>query len=193
MLAEKRQAASMGGGKEKQDAQHSMSKLTARERIEKLLDAQSFVETDAFTQHSNAVAGLKEVSAPGEGVVTGYGTVDGRGVYVFSQDYTVLGGAMGAMHARKISKVLELAGKTGLPVIALLDSMGARLGEGAGALEGFGCIYKKMVELSGVVPIITVVCGQCAGSAAFFCTAERFRVHDRRNKRNLYDSTGRFQ
>lgn len=174
LLAQKRQAASMGGGQEQTDAQHAKSKMTARERIEKLLDAQSFVETYAFVQHSNAMEGLKEVSAPGEGVVTGYGTIDGRGVYVFSQDYTVLGGAMGAMHARKICKLLELAGKTGLPVVALLDSMGARIGEGAGALEGFGSILSKMAELSGVVPIITVVCGQCAGTAAFFAPLSDF-------------------
>ncbi|MDD5018615.1 MAG: carboxyl transferase domain-containing protein, partial [Eubacteriales bacterium] len=118
--------------------------------------------------------GLKEASALGEGVVTGYGTIEGRGVYVFSQDYTVLGGAMGVMHARKILKVLDLAGKTGQPVIALLDSMGARLGEGAGALEGFGRIFSKMVELSGVVPIISAVCGQCAGTAAFFAPLSDF-------------------
>lgn len=174
LLAEKRQSVALGGGKEKQDAQHAMSKLTARERIEKLLDAQSFVEMDAFAQQSTAVSGLKEVSAPGEGVVTGYGTIDGRGVYVFSQDYTVLGGAMGTMHAKKILKVLELAGKTGLPVVALLDSMGARLGEGASALEGFAAIMTKMVELSGVVPIITAVCGQCTGTAAFFAPLSDF-------------------
>ena len=174
LLTEKRNAVSMGGGKDKNDAQHAMSKLTARERINKLLDPQSFVETDAFAQHSNAISGLKEVSAPGEGVVTGYGTVDGRGVYVLSQDYTVLGGAMGVMQARKILKVMEYAGKTGLPVICLLDSMGARLGEGAGALEGFGRIYAKMTELSGVVPIITAVCGQCVGTASFFVALSDF-------------------
>lgn len=174
LLAHKRESASKGGGKKKQDAQHSMSKLTARERIDKLLDAQSFVEMDAMAQHSNAVSGLKEVSAPGEGVITGYGTIDGRGVYVFSQDYTVLGGAMGVMHAKKICKVLEIAGKTGLPVIAMLDSMGARLGEGAGALEGFGLVFSKMIELSGVIPIVTAICGQCAGSAAFFAPLSDF-------------------
>ncbi len=174
LLAQKRQAASIGGGKELNDAQHAKSKMTARERINMLLDDQSFVETCAFVQHSNAMEGLKEVSALGEGVVTGYGTVDGRGVYVFSQDYTVLGGAIGTMHARKIFKLLELAGKTGLPVVALLDSMGARIGEGAGAMEGFGSIMKKMAELSGVVPIITVICGQCAGTAAFFAPLSDF-------------------
>lgn len=174
LLAQKRQAASMGGGIEQTDAQHAKSKMTARERIDKLLDAQSFVETYAFVQHSNAMEGLKEVSAPGEGVVTGYGTIDGHGVYIFSQDVTVLGGAMGTMQARKIYKLLELAGKTGLPVVALLDSMGARIGEGAGSLEGFGNILCKMAELSGIVPVITVICGQCAGTAAFFAPLSDF-------------------
>lgn len=170
ILAQKRKAA--GGGRRREA--HAMEKLTARERIDKLLDAQSFVETLAFAEHSNAACGAREVSAPGEGVVTGYGTIDGRGVYVFSQDYTVLGGAMGTMHARKIVKVLELAGKTGLPVVALLDSMGARLGEGAGALDGFGSVLNKMAELSGVVPVLTAVCGQCAGTAAFFAPLSDF-------------------
>lgn len=173
LLAQKRQSAA-AGNPEQTDAQHAMSKLTARERVAKLLDAESFVEMHALAQHSNAIAGLKEVSAPGEGVVTGYGTIDGRGVYVFSQDYTVLGGAMGAMQARKICKLLDMAGKTGLPVIGLLDSMGARLGEGVSALEGFGGIFAKMSELSGVVPILTMVCGNCAGSAAFFAPLSDF-------------------
>ncbi len=174
LLAEKRKEAADSGGKEKIDAQHAMSKLTARERIKNLIDSQSFVETDALVQHSNAVDGLAEASAPGEGIVTGYGTIDGRGVYVFSQDYTVLGGSMGASHAGKIIKILQLAGKTGLPVIGLLDSMGARLGEGAAALEGFGQVFSKMTELSGVVPIITAVCGPCAGTAAFFAPLSDF-------------------
>lgn len=174
LLTHKRQSVAAGGGKEKLDAQHSQGKQSARERINTLLDAESFVETDALSQHSNAVAGLKEVSAPGEGVVTGYGTIDGRGVYVFSQDTTVLGGSMGAMHARKILKILDMASKTGLPVVALLDSMGARLGEGAGALNGFGQVISKMVELSGVVPIITAVCGTSAGTASYLVPLSDF-------------------
>ncbi len=174
LLTQKRKSVAAAGGKEKQDAQHSLGKQTARERITKLLDAESFIETDALAQHSNSVAGLKEVSAPGEGVVTGYGTIDGRGVYVFSQDYTVLGGSMGAMHAKKILKILDLAGKTGLPVIAVLDSMGVRLGEGAGALNGFGQVISKLVALSGVVPIITVIGGTCAGTAAYIAPLSDF-------------------
>ncbi len=167
LLTQKRKSVAAAGGKEKQDAQHSQGKQTARERISKLLDAQSFVETDALAQQSNSADGLKEVSAQGEGVVTGHGTIDGRGVYIFSQDYTVLGGSMGAMHASKILKILDLAGKTGLPVVAILDSMGARLGEGAGALNGFGQVIAKLVALSGVVPIIAAVGGTCAGTASY--------------------------
>ena len=174
LLAQKRRAVSVGGGEELQKAQHEMKKLTARERISRLLDPQSFVETLGFAEKSFAAEGLAQASAMGEGVVTGYGTIDGRGVYVFSQDFTVLGGSMGAMHARKISKVLDLAGKTGLPVIGMLDSMGARLAEGAEALEGFGSIIAKMSQLSGIVPIITAVCGQCAGTAAFFAPLSDF-------------------
>ena len=174
LLAQKREALALGGGEEQQKAQHELSKLTARERITRLLDPQSFVETLGLAEKSFAAEGLEQSSAPGEGVVTGYGTIDGRGVYVFSQDYTVLGGSMGLMHARKIVKTLELAGKTGLPVIGLLDSMGARLAEGADALEGFGSIISSMSRLSGVVPIITAVCGQCAGTAAFFAPLSDF-------------------
>ena len=104
----------------------------------------------------------------------------------FSQDYTVLGGSMGAMHAKKILKILELAGKTGLPVIAVLDSMGARLGEGAGALNGFGQVISKLVELSGVIPVITAIGGTCAGTAAYIAPLRRFSFHDKRSKRLVY-------
>lgn len=171
VLARKREFFLSGTVKEKAETQQAQPKSTARERITKLLDSQSFVETDAFMQQSGAVQ-----SAPGEGVVTGYGTIDGRGIYVIAQDYAVLGGAMSAMHATKMCKTLELAGKTGLPVIMLLDSMGVRLGEGAAALHGFGSVFAKMAQLSGVVPIITMVCGQCAGTAAFFAPLSDFVI-----------------
>ncbi len=171
VLARKRQQALSGGGKDKTESQHTQSKLTARERISKLLDGQSFVETDAFMQHS----GMAQ-SAPGEGVVTGYGTIDGRGVYVIAQDYTVLGGAMSTMHADKICKTLDLAGKTGLPAVLMLDSMGVRLVEGISAMNGFGSIFARMAQLSGVVPVITMICGQCAGTAAFFAPLSDFVI-----------------
>lgn len=171
VLARKRQLFLAGNAKEKTETQQTQPKPTARERVAKLLDDQSFVETDAFMQQTGAPQ-----SAPGEGVVTGYGTINSRGVYVIAQDYAVLGGAMSAMHAAKMCKTLELAGKTGLPIVMLLDSMGVRLGEGAAALHGFGSVFAKMAQLSGVVPVITVVCGQCAGTAAFFAPLSDFVV-----------------
>ena len=168
VLARKRELFSV---KEKTETQQVQPKPTARERVMKLLDSQSFVETDAFMQQTGAAQ-----SAPGEGVVTGYGTIDSRGVYVIAQNYAVLGGAMSAMHAAKMCKTLELAGKTGLPVLMMLDSMGVRLGEGAAALHGFGSVFAKMAQLSGVVPVITMVCGQCAGTAAFFAPLSDFVI-----------------
>ncbi|MFA5675070.1 MAG: carboxyl transferase domain-containing protein, partial [Christensenellales bacterium] len=160
-----------GGQNESKDTD---SKLTATERIMRLVDTHSFVETQALAEYSAAADGLKQVSEPGEGVVTGFGTIDGRGVYVFSQDYTVLGGSVGYMHARKIIKLLDMAGKTGLPVIGLLDSMGARIGEGSAVMESFGKIIAKLSELSGVVPVITAICGQCSGTAAYFAPLSDF-------------------
>ena len=170
-LARKRQLVLSGGGKEKTENALTQPKQTARDRIAKLLDEQSFVEMDAFVQNTDATQ-----SAPGEGVVTGYGTIDGRGVYVIAQDFTVLGGAMSAMHAGKMCKTLDLAGKTGLPVLLLLDSMGVRLDEGVAALNGFGSVFNRLANLSGVIPVITVVCGQCAGTAAFFASLSDFVI-----------------
>ncbi len=171
VLAKKRQQLLSASVKEKTDNSKEQPGLTARERLARLLDDQSFVETDAFVQQTGA-----SQSAPGEGVVTGYGAVDGRGVYVVSQDFAVLGGAMSAMHAAKICKTLDLAGKTGLPVVLLLDSMGVRLGEGAAAMNGFSSVFARLARLSGVVPVITLVCGQCAGTAAFFAPLSSFVI-----------------
>jgi acetyl-CoA carboxylase carboxyltransferase component len=170
-LARKRRLVRSGGGKEKTENAQSQPTQTARDRIAKLLDAQSIVETDAFVQNTGAAQ-----SAPGEGVVTGYGTIDGRGVFVIAQDYAVLGGAMSAMHAGKMCKTLDFSGKTGLPVLLLLDSMGVRLGEGVAALNGFGSVFDRLAKLSGAVPIITVICGQCAGTAAFFAPLSDFVI-----------------
>ena len=173
-LNEKRKSVLQAGGPEKLAEQKNKGKLTARERIAKLLDEGSFVEVDTFVQHSSAVEGFDATSAPGEGVVAGYGTIAQRPVYIYSQDYTVLSGSLGAMHAKKIVKVLDAAGKTGVPVIGILDSGGARLSEGTFALNGFGEIFKKLVELSGVVPLISVVAGPCAASAAYIAALTDF-------------------
>lgn len=151
-----------GGGTEKVDEQHRRGKLTARERLGLLLDPQSFLESDAFT--GDRATGRE---APGEGVVTGFGTVNGRPVYVYSQDFTVLGGSLGHVHAQKICKVMDLALKTGVPVIALLDSAGARLHEGLDAIAGYGEVYRRLTRCSGSIPQIGVVCGPCIGGAAY--------------------------
>ena len=170
----KKQSVLNGGGEDKVKKQHDGGKLTARERIAKLLDEKSFVETDAFAELSAAADGFDAVSAAGEGVVTGYGTVNSRPVYVYSQDFTVLSGSLGYMHAKKILKVLDMAGRSGVPVIGIMDSAGARLGEGAASLNGLSQIMKKMTELSGVVPMISVVAGPCAGTVSFITALSDF-------------------
>jgi len=173
-LEAKKQSVLQGGGSEKIKVQHDDGKLTARERISKLLDEKSFIETDTFAELSCAVEGFDAVSAAGEGVVTGYGTINARPVYVFSQDFTVLSGSLGYMHTQKILKVLDMAGRAGVPVVAVLDSAGARLGEGAAALNGLSKIMKKMTSLSGVVPMISVVAGPCVGCASYLTSLSDF-------------------
>lgn len=156
-----------GGGKARVQKQHDSGKLTARERINALLDSGSFVETDAFVSHRCTDFGMDAVEAPGEGVVTGYGTVDGRLVYVYSQDFTVVGGSLGEMHAKKICKVMDMAAKMGAPIIGMNDSGGARIQEGIDALSGFGEIFYRNTINSGVIPQISVIMGPCAGGAVY--------------------------
>ncbi|MGN1115285.1 MAG: acyl-CoA carboxylase subunit beta, partial [Candidatus Ornithomonoglobus sp.] len=156
-----------GGGEAKIKKQHDSNKLTARERINLLLDEGSFVEVDAFVSHRCTEFGMDAVEAPGEGVVTGYGTVDGRLVYVYSQDFTVIGGSLGEMHAKKICKVMDMAAKMGAPIIGMNDSGGARIQEGIDALSGFGEIFFRNTVNSGVIPQISVIMGPCAGGAVY--------------------------
>lgn len=156
----------LGGGAEKAEIQHKAGKKTARERIESIFDELSFIETDAFVSHKSRAVGMDEVEAPGEGVVTGFGTVDGRPVFAFAQDFTVLGGSMGEMHAKKILKVLDMAAKTGAPIVGVFDSAGARLQEGLDALNGYAEITARLAMYSGVIPEIALVLGPCAGGAA---------------------------
>ncbi len=165
-MEERRKALHLGGGLEKQKKQRDQGKLTARERIEVLLDENSFVETSVFVEHleSNLMAG---VEAPGEGVVTGFGTVNGRKVCVFSQDFTVLGGSLGKMNAAKITKVMDLAVKVGCPIVGLNDSAGARIQEGVDSLSGYGEIFYRNAIYSGVVPQISAILGPCAGGAVY--------------------------
>ncbi|ATW27751.1 acyl-CoA carboxylase subunit beta [Candidatus Formimonas warabiya] len=166
-LAAKREKVLKGGGDSKTEKQHKEGKLTARERIHKLLDQGSFVELDQFVVHRGIEFGMQDVDAPGEGVVTGYGTIDGRLVYLFSQDFTVLGGSLGEMHAAKICKVMDLAVKMGAPFIGINDSGGARIQEGIDALNGYGKIFKQNTFASGVIPQISVIMGPCAGGAVY--------------------------
>lgn len=166
-LAGKREKVLLGGGQKKIDKQHKDGKLTARERIEKLLDEGSFVELDQFVVHRGVEFGMQEVEAPGEGVVTGYGTIEGRLTYVFSQDFTVLGGSLGEMHAAKICKAMDLAVKMGAPFIGINDSGGARIQEGIDALNGYGEIFKRNTLASGVIPQLSVIMGPCAGGAVY--------------------------
>jgi methylmalonyl-CoA decarboxylase alpha subunit len=155
------------GGDDKIAKQHKAGKLTARERINLLMDPDSFVELDAFVKHRCSEFGMEAVDAPAEGVVTGYGTVDGRLVYVYAQDFTVIGGSLGEMHAKKICKVLDLALKMGAPVVGMNDSGGARIQEGVDALSGYGNIFYRNTIASGVVPQISVIMGPCAGGAVY--------------------------
>ncbi|MGI6092869.1 MAG: methylmalonyl-CoA decarboxylase subunit alpha [Negativicutes bacterium] len=155
------------GGEKRVEKQHAAGKMTARERIEVLLDAGTFVELDSFVTHRCTNFNMDKEEAPGEGVITGWGTVDGRLVYVFSQDFTVLGGSLGEMHAAKICKVLDMAMKTGAPIICINDSGGARIQEGVDALAGYGKIFYRNTLASGVIPQISVITGPCAGGAVY--------------------------
>ena len=166
-LDEKRAAAGLGGGERRIEAQHAKGKLTARERIELLLDADSFEEWDMFVEHRCHDFGMDETRIPGDGVVTGYGTINGRLVFVFSQDFTVFGGALSEAHAEKICKIMDHAIKVGAPVIGLNDSGGARIQEGVASLGGYADVFQRNVLASGVVPQLSLIMGPCAGGAVY--------------------------
>ncbi|HEX3301194.1 MAG TPA: acyl-CoA carboxylase subunit beta [Actinomycetota bacterium] len=166
-LRERRAAALMPSGPEAADKQHDKGKLTARERLDILMDAGSFVETDPFTVHRSNDFGMDKRKPPGDGIVTGYGTIDGRKVFVASQDFTVFGGSMGEVVAQKVCKVMDLALQTGAPFIQINDSGGARIQEGAASLAGYGYIFERNVRSSGVIPQISVIMGPCAGGAVY--------------------------
>ncbi|MCR9222221.1 MAG: acyl-CoA carboxylase subunit beta [Alphaproteobacteria bacterium] len=166
-LEEKRAAARLGGGEKRIAAQHSKGKLTARERIELFLDDGSFEEWDMFVEHDCTDFGMADQRTPGDGVVTGYGLVNGRPVFVFSQDFTVFGGSLSAAHARKICKIMDQAMKVGVPVIGLNDSGGARIQEGVASLAGYADVFQRNVLASGVVPQISLIMGPCAGGAVY--------------------------
>ncbi|QJW45293.1 methylmalonyl-CoA carboxyltransferase [bacterium BFN5] len=166
-LKSKQEKIQLGGGTKRIEKQHASGKYTARERIDKFFDAGTFVELDQFVSHRCVNFGMGAKELPGEGVVTGYGTVNGRLVYAFAQDFTVEGGSLGEMHAAKICKVLDLAMKMGAPVIGINDSGGARIQEAVDALAGYGKIFYKNTLASGVIPQISVIMGPCAGGAVY--------------------------
>jgi propionyl-CoA carboxylase beta chain len=167
-LDEKRRRAALGGGQKRIDAQHAKGKLTARERIELLLDDGTFEEWDMFKEHRCVDFGMAEQEKiPGDGVVIGYGTINGRMVFVFSQDFTVFGGALSEAHAEKICKIMDKAIQVGCPVIGLNDSGGARIQEGVAALGGYADVFQRNVMASGVIPQISMIMGPCAGGAVY--------------------------
>ncbi|WP_424927612.1 acyl-CoA carboxylase subunit beta [Amaricoccus tamworthensis] len=166
-LEDRRAEARLGGGQRRIDSQHAKGKLTARERIEVLLDEDSFEEFDMFKSHRCTDFGMQEVSYPGDGVITGWGTINGRQVYVFSQDFTVFGGSLSETHAEKICKIMDMALQNGAPVIGLNDSGGARIQEGVASLAGYADVFQRNIMASGVVPQISVIMGPCAGGAVY--------------------------
>ncbi|MGU3398751.1 acyl-CoA carboxylase subunit beta [Brucellaceae bacterium D45D] len=166
-LETRRNEARLGGGQKRIDAQHAKGKLTARERLDVLLDEGSFEEFDMFVTHRCTDFGMADQKVAGDGVVTGWGTINGRQVYVFSQDFTVLGGSLSETHAQKICKIMDMAIKNGAPVIGLNDSGGARIQEGVASLGGYADVFKRNVDASGVVPQISLIMGPCAGGAVY--------------------------
>jgi len=166
-LEEKREQALLGGGADRIAKQHEKGKLTARERIELLLDEGSFREYDMFVEHRCTDFGLDKQKYPGDGVITGHGTISGRLVFVFSQDFTVFGGSLSETHAEKICKIMDKAVQVGAPVIGLNDSGGARIQEGVASLAGYAEVFQRNVLASGVVPQISLIMGPCAGGAVY--------------------------
>jgi propionyl-CoA carboxylase beta chain len=166
-LEARRVKARLGGGEARIEAQHKRGKLTARERIELLLDHGSFEEFDMFVQHRCNDFGMADVKVPGDGVVTGWGTINGRTVFVFSKDFTVFGGSLSEAHAQKITKIQDMALKARAPIVGLFDAGGARIQEGVAALGGYGEVFKRNVVASGVIPQISVIMGPCAGGDVY--------------------------
>lgn len=166
-LEGKRAKARLGGGQKRIDAQHKRGKLTARERIKLLVDEDSFEEFDMFVEHRCTDFDMENKKVPGDGVVTGHGEINGRPVYVYSQDFTVFGGSLSATHAEKICKVMDMALKNGVPMIGLNDSGGARIQEGVASLAGYAEVFQRNIMASGAIPQISVIMGPCAGGAVY--------------------------
>ena len=166
-LERRREDARLGGGQARIDAQHGRGKLTARERVDLLLDEGSFEEFDMFVTHRCTDFGMQDQKPAGDGVVTGWGTINGRLVYVFSQAFTDFGGSLSETHAQKICKIMDMAVQNGAPVIGINDSGGARIQEGVASLAGYAEVFQRNIEASGVIPQISVIMGPCAGGAVY--------------------------
>ena len=166
-LKRRRDAAHGGGGEKRVEAQHARGKLTARERVEILLDEGSFEEFDTFVEHRSVEFGMEATRVPGDGVVTGWGTINGRLAYLFVKDFTVFGGSLSQAHAQKICKIQDMAIRNGAPVIGVFDAGGARIQEGVDALAGYGEVFARNVLASGVIPQISVIMGPCAGGDVY--------------------------
>ncbi len=166
-LEARREAARAGGGKARIEAQHKRGKLTARERVELLMDRDSFEEFDMFVEHRSSDFGMEKQKIAGDGVVTGYGTVNGRTVFVFAKDFTVFGGSLSETHAQKIIKIQDMAMRARAPIVGLFDAGGARIQEGVASLGGYGEVFKRNVLASGVIPQISVIMGPCAGGDVY--------------------------
>ena len=184
-LEQLNEQAALGGGEARIERQHEAGKLTARERIELLFDPGSFVEIDKFVTHRCTDFGMDSQKIPGDGVITGYGKVSGRQVFVFSQDFTVFGGSLSGAFAEKICKVMDLSAKVGAPLIGLNDGAGARIQEGVVSLGGYGDVFLRNVLVSGVVPQISAIMGPCAGGAVYSPAMTDFIVMVR-NTSNMF-------
>jgi len=179
-LQEKRAQIKAGGGKTRVEKQHAAGKMTARERVDQLLDRESFQEIGLFAEHRSTYFGMADKQLPADGVVTGVGTIDGRLVHMASQDFTVAGGAAGEVHCQKIVEMMELSLKTGSPFILVNDSGGARVQEGINSLSGYGQVFYHNVMLSGTVPQVSLICGPCAGGAAYSPALTDFIIQTRK-------------
>ena len=177
LLQQKRDEALQGGGEKRIEGQHNKGKLTARERLHFLMDEGSFQEIGMLVAHRSTDFGMEKEKYPGDGVVTGYGTINGRLTYVYSQDFTVFGGSLSETHAEKICKILDLAMKNGAPVVGLNDSGGARIQEGVVSLAGYADIFYRNTMASGVVPQISAIMGPCAGGAVYSPALTDFKVN----------------
>src|SRR5436190_11352269 len=166
-LEQRRAQARAGGGQSRIETQHKRGKLTARERLQLLMDQDSFEEFDMFVEHRSAEFGMEKLRIPGDGVVTGWGTVNGRSAFAFAKDFTVFGGSLSEAHAQKIVKIQELAMRARAPIVGLFDAGGARIQEGVAALAGYGEVFRRNVLASGVIPQISVIMGPCAGGDVY--------------------------